>query len=61
MGWLNDNSQLNFGKYKNKKVSEINDGEYIKWLHESKYNIFFTEEVFKRLNVKHEGKIKERK
>jgi len=58
MAYYNENSQFSFGKYKGKKVSEVNDAEYIVFIHESKYNIYFTEEVFNRLGIKHKGKIK---
>jgi len=61
MAWFNDKSQFNFGKYKTRKVSEVSDANYIKWLHESDYNVYFTEEVFRRLNITHGGLVKERK
>jgi len=61
MAWLNDNSRLNFGKYKGKKVGEVTDGQYIKWLHESKLNIFFTQNVFTRLKITTIKKIKNEK
>lgn len=35
MAWFTEQSVFSFGKYKNKKVSEINDKEYIDWLHHS--------------------------
>jgi len=55
LAWFDDNSQFPFGKHKGKKVLEVTDSGYVKWLHESKYNIYFTEEVFKRLGITHGG------
>lgn len=49
MAWLSDKSDLKFGKYKGKKVGEVNDVEYIEWLHKSKYNVYFKQSVFERL------------
>jgi hypothetical protein len=43
-------SQFNFGKYKGFKIKEVidryGDEQYFNWLHESHYNIKFTQEVF---------------
>lgn len=60
MVWLDNNSFFTFGKYKGKKVSEVKDAEYIKWLHENKeFNLFFTEDVFRRLKTNHKGEVSE--
>lgn len=61
MAWFNNESQFNFGRYNGKKVKEVSDSRYIKWLHESHYNIYFTEEVFQRLGITHKGLIRENK
>lgn len=53
MAWYNEKSVFNWGRYKGKKVSEVSDADYIQWLHEDQnYNIYFTDEVLKRLNLK---------
>lgn len=58
MAWFNEDSQFHFGKYKGKKVSEVNDENYIDWLHHSNYNIYFIDKVLHRLGIDNNGKRK---
>lgn len=58
MAWLNNNSDMSFGKYKGMKVKDIDDWQYIQILHNSQMNIYFTQDVFERLNIENTGKVK---
>lgn len=58
MAWFTEQSVFSFGKYKNKKVSEVNDKEYIDWLHHSTLNVYFSKEVLDRLQIENKGKTK---
>lgn len=60
MRWLSEESVFTFGKYKGKRVSDVDDAQYIKWIHESHLEVFFTEDVFRRLGVKHSGLVAEK-
>jgi len=51
MAWYSEKSVFTTGKYKGKKVSEVDDASYINWLHHSKLNVFFTQEVLDRLKT----------
>lgn len=55
MAWYDDNSQFNYGKHKGKKVKEVDDANYISWLHHSHKNVYFTDEVLNRLSIKNKG------
>ena len=55
MAWYSDRSVFTNGKYKGKKVSEVNDANYIDWLHHSKLNVFFVKEVLDRLNIENKS------
>lgn len=62
MAWMDDKSVISFGtKYKGVVVSEINDRDYISWLHHSKLNVYFVQETLDRLKVVNNGLMKETK
>jgi hypothetical protein len=61
MAWLNNKSVINFGKYKGQKIESISDSDFIRSIHESKLNVYFTEDVFDRLKIKHKGLTKKEK
>ena len=48
-------SQFGFGLFKGKKVSEVIKSQkgidYINWLHASKYNVKFDNEVFNEVKI----------
>jgi hypothetical protein len=56
MAWYSENSVFSYGKYKGKKVSEVDDAKYIDWLHHSKLNVYFSPKVLYRLNIENKGK-----
>ena len=58
MAWFDDDSVFSSGKYKAKKVSEINDTGYISWMHHSKYNVYFVQSVLDRLGIENKGLMK---
>ena len=58
MAWYSETSVFTHGKYKGKKVAEVNDASYIDWLHHSKLNLFFIQEVLDRLKIQNKGKYK---
>jgi len=58
MAWYSESSVFSYGKYKGKKVSEVNDIDYINWLHHSNLNVFFYQEVLDRLKIENKGKNK---
>ena len=58
MAWYSEKSVFSYGKYKGKKVSEVQDAEYISWLHHSNLNVYFLQEVLNRMKIENKGKIK---
>jgi len=56
MAWYDENSQFNFGKHKGETVKDVDDSNYISWLHHNRMNVYFTDEVLNRLNVENRGK-----
>lgn len=61
MAWYNEQSNLQFGKYKGLKVSQVNDSKYIDNIHHSNLNIYFTQDVLDRLKIENKGKYKDQK
>ena len=61
MAWFDDNSVLSFGKHKGKKVAEVEDVNYIHWLHHSKLNVYFVQVTLNRMNINNTGLMKETK
>lgn len=57
MAWYSEKSVFPYGKYKGKKVSEVNDAKYIDWLHHSKLNVYFRPEVLDRLKIENKRKV----
>jgi hypothetical protein len=55
MAWYSEKSVFAFGKYKGKKVSEVDDDKYIDWLHHINFNVYFTLEVMNRLKIENKG------
>jgi hypothetical protein len=60
MAWYSEKSVFSYGKYKGKKVSEVDDANYIDWLHHSNLNVYFKPEVLDRLKIVNKGKNKDR-
>jgi hypothetical protein len=61
MAWYSEKSIFAFGKYKGKKVEEVDDKGYINFIHHSDSNVFFTQDVLDRLNIDNKGKYKPKK
>ena len=59
MAWYSEKSVFSYGKYKGKKVSEVDDANYIDWLHHSNLNVYFKPEVLDRLKIVNKGKNKD--
>lgn len=58
MAWYSETSVFTFGKYKGKKVEEVEDRDYINWLHHSGLNVYFYQEVLNRFGIINKGKVK---
>lgn len=58
MAWLSNNSVVAFGKHKGKKVSEITDIKWVKYIHNSDYNVYFKKEVIDRIGIDEKELIK---
>jgi len=56
MAWYTEYSDFQFGKHKGKKVRDVNDKEYIDWLHHSDLNVYFMPDVLERLGIENRGK-----
>ena len=61
MAWFDGDSVFSFGKHKGKKVKEVDDSNYIHWLHHSKLNVYFVQDVFDRLGINNTGLLKQSK
>ena len=55
MAWYTEKSVFTNGKYKGKRVAEVNDADYINWMHHSKLNVFFVQEVLDRLKIENKS------
>lgn len=51
MAWFDEQSVFSFGKYKGKRVHEVNDAQYIEWLHHAHFNVYFVDPVLDRLDI----------
>jgi uncharacterized protein (DUF3820 family) len=56
VAWFSEHSIFPFGKYKGKKVCEVNDAEYINWLHHNTLNVYFMPDTLDRLGIENKGK-----